>query len=100
MEQLKQTNDIIKAIIGKTPLWFAPPSGSFTDDVVNAAYQLQMETILWSVDTIDWRNPSVSVMMNRVFNNIHPGAMILMHPTSAVVNGLEPMITEIKKTGY
>ncbi len=99
-DQIIQTNNVIEAIIGKTPKWFAPPSGSYTDDVVEAAHHLNMETILWTVDTIDWRNPSVSVMINRVITNIHPGAMILMHPTSPVAKGLQEMITELKALGY
>lgn len=99
-KQIIQTNDILKAITGKDPKWFAPPSGDYTEEVVQSAHELQMETILWTVDTVDWKNPSVSVMMNRVVNNLHPGAMILMHPTVPVVNGLQPMIAEIKKSGY
>src|SRR5690625_7977573 len=84
-EQISTTFTIIEAIIDKTPKWFAPPSGSFTDKVVDNADHLNMETILWTVDTIDWKNPSVSVMMNRVMTKIHPGATILMHPTASVV---------------
>src|SRR5690625_1474591 len=99
-DQIIQTNNVIEAIIGKTPKWFAPPSGSYTNDVVEAAHHLDMETILWTVDTIDWRNPSVSVMINRVITNIHPGAMVLMHPTSPVVKGLNQMIIELKALDY
>lgn len=99
-DQIVQTNHVIEAIIGKTPKYFAPPSGSYTNDVVEVADELHMETILWTVDTIDWRNPSVSVMINRVITNIHPGAMILMHPTSPVAKGLQEMITELKALGY
>ncbi|HEX6593945.1 MAG TPA: polysaccharide deacetylase family protein [Bacillota bacterium] len=99
-DQLSQTNDIIKGIIGKTPQWFAPPSGSFSDDVVQIATHLKMETILWTVDTIDWKNPSVSVMINRVMGKIHPGATILMHPTPSVAKGLDQLIVDIKAEGY
>ncbi|WP_099158145.1 polysaccharide deacetylase family protein [Virgibacillus ndiopensis] len=99
-EQIEQTNDIIKAITGKTPKWFAPPSGGFNDQVVKIADELNMETILWSVDTIDWKNPTVSVMMNRVMSKIHPGAMVLMHPTNSIAQGLKPLIQNIKKKGY
>lgn len=99
-DQLSQTNDIIKGITGKTPQWFAPPSGSYSDEVVDIAYHLKMETILWTVDTIDWKNPSVSVMINRVMGKIHPGATILMHPTSAVAEGLDSLIDEIKEKEY
>lgn len=99
-EEIHQTNNVIKAIIEKTPTLLAPPSGSFKDEVVEVAHELNMETILWTVDTIDWKNPSVSVMINRVVDNIHPGAMILMHPTLPIVKGLDLMIKEIKELEY
>lgn len=95
-EQIDKTNDIIEAIIGERPKWFAPPSGSFNQEVVQVAADLQMETILWTVDTIDWKKPSVSVMINRVMTKVHPGATILMHPTDPVAQGLEELIKEIK----
>lgn len=95
--QIKQTNDIIKAIIGYTPQWFAPPSGSFNQSVVEIAHQIEMETIMWTVDTVDWKKPSVSVMIKRVMDNIHPGAMILMHPTEPIRNGLDELLSEIKQ---
>ncbi|GGJ92849.1 hypothetical protein GCM10007063_14290 [Lentibacillus kapialis] len=100
MEQIKRTNQIIEAITGETPKWFAPPSGDFNDQVVKVAAEQDMETILWTVDTIDWKNPSVSVMMNRVNDKIHPGATLLMHPTPSAEEGLDSMIGSIKKKGY
>lgn len=99
-DQINQTNQILNAIIGETPKWFAPPSGSFNDNVVQTAADLNMETILWTVDTIDWKNPSVSVMVNRIREKIHPGATVLMHPTASSTRGLEEMITIIKEKGY
>ncbi|MEN1966828.1 polysaccharide deacetylase family protein [Lentibacillus sp. N15] len=99
-KQIQQTNDIIKAITGKTPTLFAPPSGSFNDQVVTVAHENKMQTILWTVDTIDWKNPTVSVMVNRVNEKVHPGATVLMHPTSATAQGLDSLITVIKDKGY
>src|SRR5690625_911901 len=99
-EQIENTNEIIEAIIDYRPKWFAPPSGSFNDQVVKTAHELEMETILWTVDTIDWKNPSVSVMINRVMKNIHPGATVLMHPTEPVAQGLGLLIDEIKQKEY
>ncbi|TQS75512.1 polysaccharide deacetylase family protein [Ornithinibacillus gellani] len=100
LDQLTQTNNILKAITGKQPVYFAPPSGSYTDHVVELAHQLKMETILWTVDTIDWKKPSVSVMINRVMSKLHPGATILMHPTAAIEKGLPQLIDDISDKGY
>src|SRR5690625_3166617 len=99
-EQINRTNEILQAITGNKPKWFAPPSGSFNEHVVEVAYELKMETILWTVDTIDWKKPSVSVMLNRVLTKVHPGAMILMHPTEPVSKGLGELINELEKKGY
>lgn len=99
-EQIVQTNDILRAITGKDPKWFAPPSGSYNDQVVQIAHDLNMQTVLWTVDTIDWKNPSVSVMINRINDKVHPGATILMHPTRAIAQGLPDLIETIKGKGY
>ncbi|EIT85127.1 hypothetical protein A374_12545 [Fictibacillus macauensis ZFHKF-1] len=101
-EELENTNQVITATLGAahTPVWFAPPSGSFRDEVVNVANSLGMKTILWSVDTVDWRKPQADEMVGRVLRKVHPGAMILMHPTEATAKGMERMITGIKAKGY
>lgn len=98
--QIEQTNEILTAITGETPTYFTPPSGSFTDEVVKVASEEGMETILWTVDTIDWKKPSVSVMINRVKTNVHPGAIILMHPTSVIAEGLDELIMLLKDKNF
>ena len=58
MDELKKTNDVIESTLGIKTKWFAPPSGSFSQETINVARQLDMLTILWTVDTVDWRNPA------------------------------------------
>ncbi len=98
-EELKKTNDVIKATLDVTPEWFAPPSGSFNQVVVDRANTLGMKTVLWSVDTVDWRKPNSDEMVQRVLSKVHPGAMILMHPTKPTAQGLENLIKGIKEKG-
>src|SRR5690625_4115926 len=100
IKQIDQTNHILEAMIDYRPIWFAPPSGSFNDTVVKVAHDLNMETVLWTVDTIDWQKPSPEVMINRVMTKVHPGATILMHPTEPVALGLESLIDDIKHKKY
>lgn len=99
-EELKQTNEVIHATLDLSPKWFAPPSGSYRNDVVQIASDLDMKTILWSVDTVDWRGPDPDEMVKRVLGKVHPGAMILMHPTESSSKGLEKLIKGIKEKGY
>lgn len=100
MNELKKTNDVIEETLGIKPKWFAPPSGSFKQETVNVAHQLGMKTILWTVDTVDWKNPSTSEMVRRVTTKVNNGSMILMHPTRSVAEGLEKMIIDIKEKGF
>lgn len=95
-EELVKTNDVIEATTGRKPSLFAPPSGSYRQEVVEIASELNMETIMWSVDTIDWQKPTPEVLTNRVLTKIHPGAMVLMHPTESTARSLDQLISEIK----
>ena len=98
--ELKKTNDVIEETLGIKPIWFAPPSGSFNQETITVARNLDMLTILWTVDTVDWRNPSTSEMVNRVTSKVENGTMILMHPTRPTAEGLDSMIRDIKEKGY
>lgn len=99
-EEIVKTNQAIQATIDVTPEWFAPPSGDFNDTVVKQAANQGMKTVLWSVDTIDWRKPHPTEMVDRVLSKVHNGAMILMHPTEPTTKGLESLIIGIREKGY
>lgn len=101
VEELRKTNEIISKTLGiDPPKWFGPPSGSFNQQTVEVADQLGMHTVLWTVDTVDWKKPATTVMVNRVVSQVENGSMVLMHPTSPVAEGLEDMIMQIKEQGY
>lgn len=95
-QEITKTNEVIKATTGTSPVWFAPPSGSYRDEVVTIAAEEKMGTIMWSVDTIDWQKPSPDVLVNRVMSKVHNGAIILMHPTSSTAQSLDRLITSLK----
>jgi probable sporulation protein (polysaccharide deacetylase family) len=96
-EQIIKTNEIIEAATGEKSVWFAPPSGSYRDETVKIAHDLNMKTVMWTVDTVDWRKPSPDVLINRVITKIDKGSMILMHPTDSTAKSLDRLITLIEK---
>lgn len=96
-DELKRTNDIIEVTTGEKVKWFAPPSGSYRDEVVGIADEMDMRTIMWSVDTIDWQKPSPDVLIDRVMGKMHKGAIVLMHPTASTANALNALIVQVKE---
>ncbi|ARI77460.1 polysaccharide deacetylase family protein [Halobacillus mangrovi] len=97
---LEQADEMLFALTKTKIKYFAPPSGSYNQMTVEAASDLGMETILWTVDTIDWQNPTKEVLLQRVMGKLHNGATILMHPTEVTESSLSDLIKKIKKEGY
>jgi len=58
-QQITRTADLQQRLTGHRPCFFRPPGG-FTTNVQQAAYPLGVSVVLWSVDTLDWRQPSVT----------------------------------------
>ncbi|MEH7255474.1 polysaccharide deacetylase family protein [Neobacillus niacini] len=98
-DQMVRTNEVIEAATGKKSVWFAPPSGSYRDETVKIAAELNMKTVMWTVDTIDWQKPSPDQLINRVITKIDNGSMVLMHPTESTAKSLNRLITLIKEKG-
>lgn len=98
-EDILATNEIIKQYTNKDVIYFAPPSGAYNEVTLKVCEELNMELIMWSVDTIDWQKPSVEVIKNRVYKKLDCGSIILMHPTLNTKEALEPIILEIAKRG-
>lgn len=100
IEEIKKTEEMLQKLTGKKTTLYAPPYGEFNDTVLEAAGELGYSTILWSIDTIDWQKPSPDVIVKRVLDKAHNGAIVLMHPTEPTVKALPQIIQELKKRGY
>jgi len=96
-EQIQKTNEIIEAATGKKCIWFAPPSGSYRVETIKVAAEFKMKTVMWTVDTVDWRKPSPDQLISRVMSKIDNGSMVLMHPTESTAKSLDRLITQIKQ---
>ncbi|WP_102271413.1 polysaccharide deacetylase family protein [Cytobacillus massiliigabonensis] len=96
-EEIIKTNEVIEAITEKPVQWFAPPSGSYREETVQIAAQEKLGTVMWTVDTVDWKKPSPEQLIQRVMSKVHNGALILMHPTDSTAKSLDRLITQIKQ---
>ncbi|WP_246168564.1 polysaccharide deacetylase family protein [Wolbachia endosymbiont of Ctenocephalides felis wCfeT] len=62
-----------------------------------------MYSILWTVDSLDWRGDKSETLVERVVSNVHNGAIILFHDhenKSNTVEALPYIIKILKKLGY
>ncbi len=60
-----------------------------------------MSSVLWSVDTLDWKYKDTNRVVNYILSNVKDGDIVLMHdihPTT--VAAAEIVIPELVKRGY
>jgi peptidoglycan/xylan/chitin deacetylase (PgdA/CDA1 family) len=99
-EELRRTNDVL-ASAGIVPSWFRPPYGDYDSLTNHIARSEQLETILWSVDSRDWKGGTPDSVARRVNGDISPGAVILMHSTKAnTVAALPQILQHATANGY
>lgn len=95
VEEIENTNKIIQSLCGVKPKLFAPPSGSFSQTTLDACYDLGLLTIMWSKDTIDWRDKSEQVIYERATKNLRGGDLVLMHPKEHTLKALPKIMQYI-----
>ncbi len=96
---LEEVNNLILDVTGEATHYFTPHKGEYNPLVLETVSRLRMRTVLWTLDTVDWMNPGVEKMHERVTEKIHEGAVVLMHPTGDTVLFLKEAIPLIKNKG-
>lgn len=99
-QEISNTANIVKALCGVKLKLFAPPSGSFSSTTLKACYDLEYKLIMWSKDTIDWRDKNTSLIYNRATKNLEGGDLILMHPKSHTLQVLPSIIDYYLSVGF
>ncbi len=88
------------SLVTDTPVTlFAPPSGAYSDATVEAAESMGLKTILWSRDTVDWRDKDADTTFSRATEGASGGELVLMHPMEETVKALPRILTYYREHG-
>jgi len=102
-EELFEQIARIELLGGPRPRLFRPPYGSFNATTFAQLRKLHLLMVLWSVDTEDYLQPGVPVIVERALAGAHPGAIILMHDAggdrSETVAALPAIIAGLRRRG-
>lgn len=99
-EEIVITEKVVETVCGYKTRLFAPPSGSYNNTVLKAATDLGYKTIMWSKDTIDWRDQDENLIFSRATKNTKNGDLVLMHPTKSTLNTLDRILKHYKNNGF
>lgn len=80
LHDMTKTNEAIRAAApGVRISYFRQPGGMWTEAAVDAARQLGMTSLHWTVDPRDWLNPGPKSISSFVNSSVKPGAIVLLH---------------------
>lgn len=97
-EGVDKTSSLIEDITGERPQYMRPPFGDWNEEL---ECEVGMTTVLWSLDSLDWKLQNKNRIVKRVLKDVEDGDIILMHDIfpESVEAALE-IVDALTKEGY
>jgi polysaccharide deacetylase family sporulation protein PdaB len=102
-KQISTAHTVLSELTGKTPNLIRMPNGDFDKRVLRVADQLGYKVIQWDTDSLDWKNPGVDMIVQRVVGKAHSGDIILLHASDSCKQthlALPAIIDQLRAQGY
>lgn len=97
-EEIEKTNKIIYSITGIKPKLFRPSYGDINQ---NTRRKINMQIVMWTNDSNDWKYKNYKTIASRVIKNIKNNDIILMHDTyERSYKALKIIIPKLQNQGY
>ncbi|HYG60445.1 MAG TPA: polysaccharide deacetylase family protein, partial [Symbiobacteriaceae bacterium] len=97
---------LIEEVAGYKAKYLRPPFGAYNDQLINYAKENGMEVLNWTDGSLDWEGvvdgyKDPKLVVEQVMEQLHPGAVVLLHDTlKHTAEALPEIITKIKAEGY
>ncbi|MFE7645906.1 polysaccharide deacetylase family protein [Streptomyces phaeoluteigriseus] len=102
--ELTRTSEVIENAYGERPRWFRAPYGAWNRAAFQLGAELGMESLAWTVDTLDWTSPGTGTIVDRVENGAAPGVVVLSHDAGGdrtqSVRALRRYLPQLLDSGY
>jgi len=100
---IQSAHAIINEVAGVEAKYIRPPNGDFNSVSLEVTEENNYQTIIWSLDSLDWKNPGVQAIIERLLTRVKPGDIILMHASDTCQQtdtALPQVIEGIRAQGY
>ena len=94
----RKTNDAIRNVVNSETIYLRPPYGNINSNIKEIS---NMYTILWDLDTEDWKYKDATRIANYIVENAHDGAIVLLHDLyETSVDGALLAMEKLQNEGY
>ena len=103
MEEIQQAHTKVQELTGYDMFLFRPPYGDYDNQVISSAAQSGYYSILWDVDSLDWKDYGIESILNNVLKsgNLQNGSIIrCQNGAKYTADALEKLIDGLEKQGY
>lgn len=101
--EIMKAHSSIHKVTNCSPSLIRTPNGDYDNDVILAAEDCGYRVIQWGTDSLDWKNPGIDAIIQRVLNRAHSGDIILMHASDTcqqTAEALPQVINGLREKGY
>lgn len=107
--EIERTSRAVKKAAGKPTMWFRPPGGALSVDILQAAQAAGHRVVLWDIDSEDWLAArdglGAAAIVDRVLSPMPAnGAVLLFHDGGGnrrpTIEALATIIRRLKAAGY
>jgi polysaccharide deacetylase family sporulation protein PdaB len=99
--ELTKNHRLIMELTGQNPKLFRPPFGEYSNKVIETANSCGYVTIIWDVDSLDWKDLSSAEMIRRIGTKIRSGSIILFHNAGKnTPQAVDTLLGQLKQDGY
>jgi len=100
-QEIVGNSQLIEGVIGRSPTCFRPPYGVYNPIVEKVAFEHHVPIVLWSVDSLDWKNRNPEGVNTRVEETVTPGSIVLLHDIhQSTAEALPALMTGLRNQGY
>lgn len=100
-DDIAQSVRVIEEITGQTVKYYAPHKSEVDQSILQTAADLNLQTVLYSLDTVDWNEQyATPERILETFRQAKAGDLILMHPKPNTLKVLEQVIDLLQSRGY
>jgi len=107
-EMKKEINDTAAAfktlMNAEMPPFFRPPMGQYSERTLKVTQDCGYKSIFWSFAYVDWdvkKQPGAEFAHKKVMDNIHNGAILLLHAVSeSNAQAMAQIIESVRAAGY
>lgn len=102
--EIEVTHNKVRTLTGVNMIFMRPPKGEYNSRVINELNEQGYTPVFWSIAYKDWdvnNQPGKEAVLNNLVDNLHPGAVILLHAVSqSNTEALDEMIKDTRAQGY